>query len=301
MCVFFIPAILAALRKVCTKTKIIDKPEEFKKDVLEQICHLVDVNQNDATTNNVENDSIINCNQSRNKAKSTLYKESSPQTILSEHQPSVMSNMYPSSVMSKTSNTLPHLDVTRPDHANSDLSFQNHITSMTIEQKEIPEDISHDIPHDIPMTSMDLWDIPVTLPSIDSSSSLSDMIFTTSEENSLYDSILNSLCNTDSSSCTFSTLNDQLNVHSFQDFSDLTNDLFPACTTTSTSCHTPVTFPAMITKQDVVHQPVDTLPFPSLPDLEMVPTTMESSVDPVSFLLESKAKFHLNHNTDSFS
>lgn len=297
---FFIPAILAALRKVCTKTKIIDKPEEFKKDVLEQISHLGDVNQNDATTNDVENDSIFNCNQSRNKTKSALSynKESSPQSILSEHQPSLMSNMYPSSVMSKISNTLPHLDETLPDHANSDLSFQSHITSMTIEQKE---DISHAIPHDIPMTSMDLWDIPVTLPSTDSSSSISDMIFTTSEENSLYDSILNSLCNTDSSSCTFSTLNDQLNVHSFQDLSDLTNDLFPACTTTSTSCHNSATFPAMITRQDVVHQPVDTLPFPSLPDLEMVQTTMESSVDPVSFLLESKAKFHLNHNTDSFS
>jgi hypothetical protein len=297
---FFIPAILAALRKVCTKTKIIDKPEEFKKDVLEQISHLRDVNQNDATTNDVENDSIINCNQSRNKAKSTLsYKESRPQSVLSEHQPSLMSNMYPSSVMSKISNTLPHLDGSLPDHANSDLSFQSHITSMTFEPKEITEDISHSIPHDIPMTSMDLWD--VTLPSIDSSSSISDMIFTTSEENSLCDSILNSLCNTDSSSCTFSTLNDQLNIHSFQDFSDLTNDLFPACTTTSSSCHNSATFPAMIARQDVVHQPVDTLPFPSLSDLEMVQTTMESSVDPVSFLLESKAKFNLNHNRDSFS
>jgi hypothetical protein len=80
--------------------------------------------------------------------------------------------MYPSSVMSKISNTLPHLDGSLPDHANSDLSFQSHITSMTIEQKEITEDISHAIPHDIPMTSMDLWDIPVTLPSIDSSSSI---------------------------------------------------------------------------------------------------------------------------------
>jgi hypothetical protein len=57
----------------------------------------------------------------------------------------------------------------------------------------------------------------------------------------------------------------------------------------------------MIARQDVVHQPVDTLPFPSLSDLEMVQTTMESSVDPVSFLLESKAKFNLNHNRDSFS
>jgi hypothetical protein len=75
-------------------------------------------------------------------------------------------------------------------------------------------------------------------------------------------------------------------VEAFQDFSDLTNDLFPACTTTSSSCHNSATFPAMIARQDVVHQPVDTLPFPSLSDLEMVQTTMESSVDPVSFLLE---------------
>jgi hypothetical protein len=87
---------------------------------------LRDVNQNDATTNDVENDSIINCNQSRNKVKSTLsYKESRPQSVLSEHQPSLMSNMYPSSVMSKISNTLPHLDGSLPDHANSDLSFQS--------------------------------------------------------------------------------------------------------------------------------------------------------------------------------
>jgi hypothetical protein len=40
---------------------------------------------------------------------------------------------------------------------------------------------------------------------------------------------------------------------------------------------------------------------PNVSDLEMVQTTMESSVDPVSFLLESKANFNLNRNRDSFS
>ncbi|CAC5378157.1 unnamed protein product [Mytilus coruscus] len=79
-----------------------------------------------------------------------------------------------------------------------------------------------------------------------------------------------------------------MQVHPLNDLSDITRELFPSCiTTASTTCHNS-SFPVMSTGYD--HTAVDMLTVPSFCDFDITPSSMESSVDPITFLLDADSK-----------
>ncbi|XP_076076949.1 uncharacterized protein LOC143047649 [Mytilus galloprovincialis] len=304
------PAVLSALRKVSTKTKIMDKPEEFKRNVEEIITHLGDVNGNDSSEKDAELRSTntylktqqLPKEQSNPVISSAPYHHLtlSPNLTLSTSSPQVGSdnkfNHGDSNLQSSltTPSTIFHHDA----HVQSsyDASLPNEI--MSTNSGLATGEITNDHSHDVPMTSFDLWDIPSKLPSVDSSSSLVDMVYTSAEENILYDSILNSFRQSECVSSVFSSSHDLMQVQPLHDLSDITHELFPSCiTTASTTCHNS-TFPVMSTGYD--HTAVDMLTHPSFSDLDIMPSSMESSVDPITFLLDADSKDSTFHSS-SFS
>ncbi|VDI29073.1 Hypothetical predicted protein [Mytilus galloprovincialis] len=303
------PAVLSALRKVSTKTKIMDKPEEFKKNVEEIITHLGDENGNDSSEKDAELKSTntylktgeLPKEQSNSVISSAPYHltlppsltlgTSSQQVELDNKFDHGDSNLQPSL---KTPSTIFHHDA----HVQSsyDASLPNEI--MNTNSGFTKGEITNDHSHDVPMTSFDLWDIPSKLPTVDSSSSLVDMVYTSAEENILYDSILNSFRQSECVSSVFSSSHDLMQVQPLHDLSDITQELFPSCiTTASTTCHNS-TIPVMSTGYD--HTVVDMLTVPSFSDLDIMPSSMESSVDPITFLLDADSKDSTFHSS-SFS
>lgn len=308
------PAVLSALRKVSTKTRIMDKPEEFKKNVQEIITHLGDENGNDSSEKDAELRSTntylktqqLPKEQSNSVVSSAPYHQltlppshtscTSTQQVESNNKFSHGDSNLQSSL--KTPSTIFHHN----EHVQSsyDASLPNEIM---ITNSGHTEEINNDHSNDVPMTSFDLWDIPSKLPTVDSSSSLVDMVFTSSEENTLYDSILNSFRQSECVSSVFSSSHDLMQVHPLNDLSDITRELFPSCiTTASTTCHNS-SFPVMSTGYD--HTAVDMLTVPSFCDFDITPSSMESSVDPITFLLDADSKdsttFHSGLNSSSFS
>lgn len=293
------PAALAALRKICTRTKIMDKPEELQKDVMEQIALIDDENGNNETKNDAELATAYRSTVDNNATVGFQTRNITTYPQITESGASVpKEDVCP---MSKSCLNM-HSNLAVSDSylkLSSGTALPNHETTMNVEHKDILDDI-----HDIPMTSVDMWDMSSTLPAIDSSSSISDMIFTASEDSNLYDSLLNSLCNTDSMHGIFSSSQDQMNVHPVPDLSNLHGDYFTTCTTCTTVTTTSQNYPLTATGHDCMHQHVAMVTNPSFSDLEMLSPTMESSVDPVVYLseLDTKNQSHnFVHDRDLFS
>lgn len=284
-----------------------DKPEEFKRNVEEIITHLGDENGNDSSEKDAELRSTntylktqqLPKEQSNPVISSAPYHHLtlSPSLTLSTSSPQVGSdNKFNHGDSNLQSSLTTPSTIFHHDASSYDASLPNEI--MSTNSGLTTGEITNDHSHDVPMTSFDLWDIPSKLPSVDSSSSLVDMVYTSAEENILYDSILNSFRQSECVSSVFSSSHDLMQVQPLHDLSDITHELFPSCiTTASTTCHNS-TFPVMSTGYD--HTAVDMLTHPSFSDLDIMPSSMESSVDPITFLLDADSKDSTFHSS-SFS